>query len=139
MTATPPPSGCLRIVALIVATMAGVVIVVLLWGVRGMVLASPIHVPALWFAVQQLWFVISVGWCVTLPFSLMIGLPLWHFAVRSGQQQRRDAVRFGLMIGTVMAVGGEWTGWIGEVLDFLGYCLADLRAGSIAHRADYSS
>lgn len=141
MTATPPPSGCLRITAPIVATMAGVVVILLLWGVRGWVSGSPPYDMPLWLSVQQLLFVSIVGWCITLPFALLIGLPLWHFAVRSGQQQRRDVVRFGLMtgalIGTAMAVIGEGSGWTGEVFDFLGCCLAGLCAGSIAHRAAY--
>ncbi len=141
MTAPPPPSGCLRIAALIVATIAGVVIVLLLWGIRALVSGGPPYDAPLWLSVQQLLFVGIVGWCITLPFALPIGLTLWHFAVRSGQQRRCDARRFGLiagaLIGTVLAIGGESTGWMGEALDFLGYCLAGLCAGSIAHRAAY--
>ncbi|KQM65351.1 hypothetical protein ASE65_14925 [Sphingomonas sp. Leaf16] len=117
-------------------------VVVSLWGLRSALIDGPVQLVPLWLSLQQSLFVIVVGTCIAMPFCLLIGLPLWHFAIVSGQQQRRDALRFGLMtgalIGAVMAVIGDpWVSTPEEAFDFLGYCLAGLCAGSIAHRAAY--
>lgn len=139
MSARTPPSGCLRVASLSVATVAGVTVVALLWQVRDLLGGSSrnIRPTADWFLGY-----IVIGSCVALPACMMLGLPLWHLAARSGRQQRHDAVRFGLIvgatIGTVMAVFGVVADtWYAELLDFLGYCLAGMCGGSIAHRVAY--
>lgn len=142
MNATPPPSGCLRVGALIVATIAGVIVVIGLWGVRYTSLSGPVADGSLWRSVELLLLIILVGSCIAIPCCLMIGLPLWHFAILSGRQRRRDARRFGLMTGALIGIGmavlGEpWISGPDEALDLLGYCLAGLCAGSIAHRVAY--
>ncbi|KQM96150.1 hypothetical protein ASE73_03495 [Sphingomonas sp. Leaf24] len=79
---------------------------------------------------------------IAVPICLLLGLPLWHCAMRSGRQRRGDALRFGLiaggLIGAVMAIIGDpGTRWFDEPLDFLGYCLAGLCAGGVTYRLGY--
>ncbi len=143
MTPTKTPSGCLRVASLFVATIAGVVVVVGLWMIRGMVGGGPMPQTDFWPLLNSSFIIVVVGSIVAMPFCMVIGLPLWSFAIRSGRQQHRDAMRFGLMagalIGAVLAVVGDaWPSWAEEALDFFGYCLAGLCAGSIAYRAAYS-
>ncbi len=142
MTPGAAPSVCLRIRSLIVATVAGVVVVVTLWGLRIILDTGIQPTPGVWRGIEAVLLVITVGSCIALPLCLTIGLPLWHLAVRSGRQTRRDARRAGLIagaaIGLVMAgVGIDTGGRFEALLDFLGYCLAGLCAGSIAHRTAY--
>jgi len=144
MTPTKTPSGCLRIASLLVATIAGVVVVVGLWTIRSIVGGGPMQQAELLPLLNSSFVFVVVGSIVAMPFCMLIGLPLWSFAIRSGRQQHRDAMRFGLMagalIGAVLAVVGDaWPSLLKEALDFLGYCVAGLCAGSVAYRAAYSS
>ncbi|WP_235525251.1 hypothetical protein [Sphingomonas sp. Leaf42] len=142
MNSVAVPSVCLRIGSLIVATVAGVVIVIALWLVRGILATGGRLAFSWWRMFDFLPLTIVVGSLIAIPFCLMIGLPLWHLAVGSGRQSRRDALRLGLIVGAIiglaMAVFGVNDGaWYDEPLDFLGYCLAGRCAGFIAHRAAY--
>jgi len=122
--------------------MAAVAIVIAFWGLRE-VIGHGSAVDGRLLGLMQLGlFSIFLGSFIAVPICLMLGLPLWDFAIRSGRQRQRDALRFGLIaggvIGTVMAIIGDpGTCWFDEPLDFAGYCVAGLCAGRIAHRLGY--
>lgn len=136
------PSICRRIASVTVAALAAVAILITAWGLREVIDHGSVvggRLPGLiWLGL----FGIVVGSFITVPICLMLGLPLWDFAIRSGRQRHRDALRFGLiagaLIGAVMAIIGDpGPRWFDEPLDFVGYCVAGLCAGRIAHRLGY--
>jgi hypothetical protein len=141
MSVTTPPVHR-RIASVSVAAVAGVAIVVASWTLREAIDHRPVATYRLAGLIQLSLFSILIGSIIAMPVCLMLGLPLWSFAIRSGRQRRRDALRFGLIaggsIGAVMAIIGDpGTRWFDEPLDFVAYCFAGLCAGSIAHRAAY--
>lgn len=136
------PSVCRRIASVTVASMAAVVIMVASWGLREVIARGSVVDDRLLGLIQLGLFSIFVGSLIAVPICLMLGLPLWEFAIRSGRQRRRDALRFGLIAGGFIAVvmaiiGIPGTRWFDEPLDFLGYCLAGLCAGWVVHRLGY--
>lgn len=136
------PSICRRFASVTVASIAAVAIMVASWGLREVVGHGSVVDGRIVGLIQFGLFGIFVGSFIAVPIGLMLGLPLWDLAIRSGRQRRREAQRFGLiaggLIGTVMAVIGDpGTCWFDEPLDFVGYCLAGLCAGRIAHRLGY--
>ncbi|MDJ0278418.1 hypothetical protein QLH51_16595 [Sphingomonas sp. 2R-10] len=136
------PSVCRRIASVSVAAMAAVTILIASWGLREGIDHGSVVDDRLPGLMQLGLFGIVVGSCIAVPICLMLGLPLWDFAIRSGRQRRSDALRFGLIaggfIGAAMAIIGiAGTRWFDEPLDFLGYCLAGLCASRVAHRLGY--
>ncbi|KQM90232.1 hypothetical protein ASE70_02155 [Sphingomonas sp. Leaf22] len=142
MSVVAPPV-CRRIASVTVAAVAGVAVLIASWSLREVIGHEPASAYPLTALVQISLFSIVVGSIIAVPICLLLGLPLWHFAIRSGRQRRGDALRLGLiaggLIGAVMAIVGDpGTRWFDEPLDVLGYCLAGLCAGGVAYRLGYS-
>ncbi len=136
------PSIGRRIASVTVAAMAAVAILVISWGLREVIGHGSVVDGRLPGLIQLGLFSIVVGSFVAVPICLMLGLPLWDFAIRSGRQRHGDARRFGLIagasIGMVMAIIGDpGSRWFDEPLDFVSYSIAGLCAGRIAYRLGY--
>jgi H+/Cl- antiporter ClcA len=136
------PSICRRIASVTVAAIAAVAILVTAWGLREVIDHRPVVDGRLPGLIRLGLFGIVFGSFIAVPICLMLGLPLWDFAIRSERQRQRDALRFGLiagaLIGAVMAIVGDpGARWFDEPLDFIGYCVTGPCAGRIAHRLGY--
>lgn len=146
MNDAPRPSVVRRQASIMMATITGVTVVLLLLWVSDSVTAPPAdgstgYLPFTFFFPIGLMF----GTIVGLPLCFVIGMPLWHVALRFGWQRRRQAAGCGGAAGALIAVllplwfGGSSTAarW-DEALLFIGsFVIAGMCAGLVARHVAF--
>lgn len=141
------PSLARRAIAVVIATIAGVaVVLLLLWATDSLTGPSPLdgsssRLPLPFFFP----FGLVVGTFIGIPLCLLIGMPLWQVALLLGWHRRHEAASCGAASGLAIAVLLPlWLGmpspaarWDYAVLFIGSFVIAGVCAGLVAHHIAY--